>query len=298
MEYKSSEIKAGIFILLSVAIFIGFLVVIVGMNTWTEKNYFRTRFTYVGGIEKGSIVRYSGLEVGKVVGLKLPGGDDPRVELQLEVKKGTPIRQDSKAFITTIGIMGAYYVEVTAGSPEAPRIPSGGLIPSNDVPGFAQMSGTATTATEQLSELLARLNDVLNTDNRKNVTEMIAALSRMTSVTADNMGQMFTHLDDLSGQLEQMTATINTMLVQKDSSITASLAALENTLKQSEELVTKLNTAFDEMDYTVGQNRAAYNDIIENMSTISRNLQEFTQTIKEQPWSLVRKSAPPERKLH
>ncbi|NIA31867.1 MAG: MCE family protein [Actinobacteria bacterium] len=297
MEYKSSEIKAGIFILLSVALFIGFLAVIVGMNSWTEKETFRARFTYVGGIEKGSIVRYAGLEVGRVVGLKLPGGDDPRVELQLEVKKDTPIRQDSKAFITTIGIMGAYYLEVTAGSPDAPRIPSGGLIPSNDVPGFAQMSGPAASATEQLSELLARLNDVLNDDNRKNISDMIAAFNHMAEVTADSMGLVFTHLDKLSKELEQMTVTISTMLVQKDSSITGSLTALENTLKQSEELMSKLNSAFDEMDYTVVQNRDAYNEIVKNMSAISRNLQDFTQSIKEQPWSLVRKSAPPERKL-
>ena len=48
---------------------------------------------------------------------------------------------------------------------------------------------------------------------------------------------------------------------------------------------------------TFSQNSDSINEIVTNLDGLTRNLEEFTQTIKERPWNLVRKSAPPERKI-
>jgi hypothetical protein len=36
---------------------------------------------------------------------------------------------------------------------------------------------------------------------------------------------------------------------------------------------------------------------MENFQYASQNKEEFTRTVKERPWLLIRKDAPPERKL-
>ena len=41
-----------------------------------------------------------------------------------------------------------------------------------------------------------------------------------------------------------------------------------------------------------------YDEIMDNLRRTSQNLDEFTKTIKEKPWSLIRKSAPKEREIN
>lgn len=297
MEYRSSEIKAGIFILVSIIIFFGFLFIIVGMHAWTDKDIYRTRFSFVGGIEKGSVVRYAGLEVGQVKELAPPDENDSRVEVVLEVKKGTPIRQDSYAYLTTIGIMGSFYVEITTGSPNAPVLPPGSLIPSKDVTAFAQMSENMNEATEELNELLRRMNDLLNDDNRKNISSMISSLNQMTASNTENISKALDGLNNLTANLDKTIQSVNQLLAQNKETIDRSMDNLDEILDQSKVMITRLNSAMEELGTVVDQNSSSYEEIIDNLSSLTRNLEAFTEQIKERPWNLIRKSYPPERKL-
>ncbi len=297
MEYRSSEIKAGIFIIVSVLIFIAFLVVIGGMNAWDDKDVYLARFKYVGGIEKGSVVRYAGFEVGRVIDLMLPPDQDTRVELKLEVKKGTPIRVDSRAFLTSIGLMGAFYIEISAGSDDAPRLKPGSLVRSDDVAGFAQMSGTMDAATAEATELLRRINALLNEENRKNISSMIASASELTTASSKDMKSIAANLNHLTQELDATVNSINRMLASNDSTISQSFESIQVMLAESKEMVSKLNMTVDNLNTALVGNSASYNEIMRNLASLTQNLDQFSQTIKEQPWSLVRKSHPPEREL-
>ncbi len=297
MEYRSSEVKAGIFIVVSMLIFIAFLVVIGGMNAWDDKDIYLARFKYVGGIEKGSVVRYAGLEVGRVIDLILPAEQDTRVELRMELMKGTPIRTDSRAFLTTIGLMGAFYIEISAGSDDAPLLKPGSLVQSNDVAGFAQMSGTMDAATAEATELLRRINALLDEENRKNISSMIASLNEITSTSSEDMKSIAANLNHLTQELDATVNSVNRMLAGNDSTISKSFASVQEMLEESKDMVSKLNTTVDNLNSTFVGNSATYNEIMRNLASLTQNLDQFTQTIKEQPWSLVRKNHPPEREL-
>ncbi len=297
MEYKSSELKAGIFIIISVIIFIAFLVVIIGANKWVEKDYYRTRFNFVGGVEKGSLVRYSGMEVGRVVDLYLPEDNSPGIEILVEIQKGTPIHSDSRAYITTIGLLGAFYIEITSGSLDATLLKPGDLIPSRNVTAFAQMSGSASEITDELSELLSRFNEILSDENRKNINVMISSLSDISETSSKNMDTVVNNLNEMTINLNQTVQEINKLLALNDSSITNSVKGVENLLSASNESVSNLNKIIENMDYHIAQNGDSYGEIINHLNVLTRNLEIFSQSIKEQPWNLVRKSPLPERKL-
>jgi len=297
MEYKSSELKAGIFIVISVIIFITFLVIIIGVNKWEEKDYYRTQFDYVGGVEKGSLVRYAGLEVGRVANLYLPEENSLGVEILLEVQKGTPIHSDSRAFITTIGLLGAFYIEITSGTFHAPLLKPGELIPSQNVTAFAQMTGSATKITDELSELLGRFNDILNDENRKNINKMITALTDMSESSTSNLDTVVKNLNAITLNLNQTVTAINNLLAMNDSSITESVKGLENLVTETNKIVGNLNKIVDSVDYHIVQNGDSYGEMIIHLNSLIRNLEIFSQSIKEQPWNLVRKSPLPERKL-
>ncbi|MCQ9208708.1 MAG: MlaD family protein, partial [Omnitrophica bacterium] len=89
----------------------------------------KVAFINSSGIEKNAPVRLSGVEAGKVQGLKLIYGEDgTHVLLTLWLDENARVRQDSQAFVTSLGLMGEKYMELTAGSPESPFLPPESII--------------------------------------------------------------------------------------------------------------------------------------------------------------------------
>jgi len=297
MDYKSSEIKAGIFIFISLVIFFAFLALIIGMNSFTEKQEYRIRFHYVGGIEKGSAVRYAGLQIGSVTDVRLTNDNYPGAEVIVQVEKNTPIRQDSKAYMTTIGLMGSNYIEITSGSPETPLLPAGALILSDDVPGIAQISGVATDAAAELTELLHRLNQVFDENNRTRISEMITSMNTIAKVSEENLQVTLTNLNSLIEQLGEMTLVAKNVITENDTSLSNSARHLETLLSQSMSTLESVNDVLAGVDRSIFENQHQYNQIMDNLNSMTKNINDFSQTIKERPWTIVRKTYPPEREL-
>lgn len=297
MDYKSSEIKAGIFVIVSIILFIVFLAIIIGMNSFSEKETFLARFEYVGGIEKGSAVRYAGLQVGSVIDVRLAYNGFPGAEVVLQVEKETPIRTDSRAYMTTIGIMGSAYIEVTAGTPTSPRLEPGSLIPSEDVTGFAQMTGEASNAIDELTMLLRRMNDLLNEHNRKRISNMITSLDKIAGNTEQSLQITLDNMNVLIDQVNSLVVSAEQIVAKNDTSLTQSVAALQILLNDGVETLNGVDEMLSQANQTLFTNQQQYNQIISNLNTTTENLNDFSQTIKEQPWSVLRKNTPPERVL-
>jgi phospholipid/cholesterol/gamma-HCH transport system substrate-binding protein len=297
MEYKSSEVKAGIFIITSFVIFIGFIAVIVGLHAFHEKSVYRARFNYVGGIEKGSTVRFAGLPVGTVVDVRITNDNFPGAEVVMEIEKNTPIRSSSRAYMTTIGIMGSFYIEITTGDPNEGLLPAGSLIASQEVTAYAQMSGVASGAVEELTELLRRMNDVLNEKNRADLTLMLHSVSQIAAVSEQNLQQTLEKVNTLIVETQTMVAAVTNVIQTNGSSISGSMVALDSTLTKSQVSLKRLNSILTDVDLSIAQNKQQYDQIISNVNSMTKNLDEFSRTIKEQPWNLVRKNYPPERQL-
>ena len=112
MEYRSNEIKAGCMVIGGVILFIVFLIVISGLDLFKSTHIYFARFKYTSGIEEGSLVRYGGMEVGRVKQAQIAPDNNSLIEFELEVDANVPVKKDSKAIITSIGIMGEYYIEI------------------------------------------------------------------------------------------------------------------------------------------------------------------------------------------
>jgi len=171
------------------------------------------------------------------------------------------------------------------------------LIASREVTGLAQMSGPMTDMTSQATVLLKRLNELLNDDNRRNLSEMLATLNR---VTADNAGHLELLLDNvnrLTLNLNRTAMQVNTLLAANDSSLQQTMQQVQILLGESQTMVAQMNQTLQTVNGSMVDHRRELAQILDHSARLTRNLQEFSQTIKEQPWNLVRKNYAPERKL-
>lgn len=288
MEYKSNEIKAGIMVFISFVVLVLFLVAIFGIDFGKETNEYWIYLKYVGGIKKGSHVKYMGLDVGQVAEINLPSGNENRVKLKLEINKGTPIKTDSRAFLTAIGLMADHHIEVNPGSPEAALLPSGSTINTKEVLNFAQMTETLGDLNTRVQTLLTRVNEIFSSENRANISAMIGNMDKLILEIREPLLQSITNLNKSSNQLAEL-------MEKNEGNLSEVFGNLKTTTQATNQLISKIHTTVENLESLMSSNNSNVIEIVENFQTTSQNLMEFSRLLKEQPWLLVRKSAPPER---
>jgi phospholipid/cholesterol/gamma-HCH transport system substrate-binding protein len=146
----SLEIKVGAFIITGLALMVVFLFAIGDLGTYFQPGYeFRVRFDSANGMGHGSPVQYAGVEVGKVQSVRLLQSDaTPQVELVVRLPDSVKIRTDDKAAISTFGLLGEKYLEIT------PGLGQGGYLRPGEV-----LRGQPPVSTELV---IQRSNEVLS----------------------------------------------------------------------------------------------------------------------------------------
>ena len=121
MGRRANDFKIGLLVVIALALLL-VLTFKVSKFSFTKARYeLKVAFINSSGIEENAPVRLSGVEAGKVKDIQLvygPGGT--HVLLTLWLDETALVRKDSDAFVTTLGIMGEKYVELTAGTADSP----------------------------------------------------------------------------------------------------------------------------------------------------------------------------------
>ncbi len=114
----TGEVKTGIMVIVCFLI-LSWLVVKTGDVTFFtgDKGYrIDIVFNFASGIEENAPVRLTGVEVGKVKRVNLEYTPQTRAVISLCLKSNAKVREDSQAFINTLGLMGEKYIEITSGT--------------------------------------------------------------------------------------------------------------------------------------------------------------------------------------
>jgi virulence factor Mce-like protein len=96
-------------------------------------------FPYAQQVAQQADVRIAGVTVGKVVDKALdPQGNRTIVTIELQ-RQFAPIHRDARAILRQKTILGETYISLSPGSPNAPILPDGGLLPRNQVEQAVQL---------------------------------------------------------------------------------------------------------------------------------------------------------------
>src|SRR5664279_3471007 len=168
MDTQTSKfkIRLGLFIAGGLAIFI-LAVFLIGK----QKNMFdpvftlTTTFYNISGLQVGSNIRFSGINVGTVDNITIINDSTVRVEMLLRKNVQQFIKTDCEAGIGTAGIIGDRILIITQGSNSSPIIKDGQQITSKEpVETDAILGSLHVTAVNaelisgQLAEILVKIN--------------------------------------------------------------------------------------------------------------------------------------------
>ncbi len=330
MARRGDEAKVGVMVGGAGAILIITVFMMMHYSPFQPLNdEYKVRLKFAGGLEKDSIVRFGGMRRGKVVSVQLAPGNLSAIEIVVNLQKGTPVKEDSTARLASLNALGENYIEISHGREGSPLLKPGQTIRSQETPEFsellAKISGLSEDAGKLIADLnrninrisdgadtlLGNLNDATGAGNRKalsslldgangmvaNANDLIARNSTKIDAIASNLQSTTEKLPPLMQRIDEATSKMNQLLEHLDGAVAENrpqlkkdLEALESTLAEARKLMTDVSAALE-------SNRNEVETMLENFRRSSENLQEFTNAIKQRPFSLVRIKARPERQV-
>lgn len=182
----SNEMKVGILVVVCIAVLLGLLYKTGNFNFKKEGYTVKATFSIVAGVQRNAPVRLAGVEIGKVQDIQLAYDKGTNVVVTLWLQNNAKLKTDSKALITALGLMGEKYIEVTAGSDDAPYLEPGGAIIGEDPLQFDSLAKKGEVIAANLDETLSSIQDLAKntnlvvTDNKEKIDNIFDNLEATT----------------------------------------------------------------------------------------------------------------------
>ncbi len=160
------KVRLGLFIIGGLVIFV-IAIFIIGKqeNLFDPVFKLTTTFYNVSGLEVGSNIRFSGINVGTVDNINIINDSTVRVDMLIKKSVQQFIKEDCEAGIGSSGIIGDRILIITQGSSDAPLAKDGAQIESNEpVETDAIMQSMKITADNaaiisfNLAEIMIKIN--------------------------------------------------------------------------------------------------------------------------------------------
>jgi len=317
MEPKRELAFVGLFVVIAAALLVATVFAISGAFGRTAKTY-QTYFAFAGGIEPGATVRYAGgPRVGRVEKLRIDPKNPERLEITLSVQSDLPVKTDSKVKIMSMSPLGDNHLEILPGSPQAALAPVGSVLSSDPYVDFnaitAQINNIAPQAQQLLHSLndratelkvtVGRVNDLLNSENRSNLSATLADTRGMIEENRPQVKSTLKHLSSASEKLEPLLQDLrktsdqaNQALDHIDAMVGENRADVRQVVMDLRKSLSTVTDITARLDQTLDVNSENIDELLENMRHVSENLKEFTDTIKRRPYTLIRATNPREHK--
>jgi len=317
MEARREQAMVGLFVLVAGGLLVATVFVLSGAFAGSGKT-FHASFPFAGGLEPGAAVRYAGgPKIGRVEQLRIDPKDQSRIEITFSVKPELPVKTDSKVRIMSMSPLGDNHLEVVPGSQQASLAQSGATLPAepfvdfnaitariNDIaPQAQQLLTTMNQRATELKVTIDRINDLMNDQNRGNLSATIANTRGMLEENRPKLRSTLDHVDKASVKLEPLlddlrktSAEANKAIEHVDALIAEDRPDLHKVLTQLRQNLDSIQDLTGQLNNTLGANSENIDEILENFRHVSENMKEFTEIIKARPYTLLRSTTPKEHK--
>jgi phospholipid/cholesterol/gamma-HCH transport system substrate-binding protein len=165
----------------------------------------------VSGMQVGGAVNYQGIKVGRVESIKIDPKDVTKITLTVSVEAGTPIKADTEAVLTLVGITGLKAVEIRGGTNESALLKPKSFIKVG-VSIFDDISDRAVSIAEKIDLIAANINEMTGEENRKNIATILAQTSLLLQTTRENLSTTLVSFNKIANNTAELTESIGNNL--------------------------------------------------------------------------------------
>jgi ABC-type transporter Mla subunit MlaD len=315
MNVVRNETRTGLLVLLSLAALIGVLIYLGAPGVFTAQKEFGIYFDNAAGIKLGTPVMLAGRKVGQVTAIDSPvpnaerplGKDGKPLELEarvmVRVDKRARIFDEVKVQLASYSFLSEPVIDFTDG------VETSGLAAENKRFVGERPGGLADTGIQivekidpAITQLVSALKSLENTAN--NLTKLTSegsdlpvAFAEIRKVSANlaeitgpggSLRKSLDGLEELAGNNGEIAKALTDFrkLIAPDGNLSQAIANVEKFTAQLSNsndvpvILKNFRAASERLTATIAELRG-------DLSTVSGNLEQATDTVKRQPWRLI-----------
>ncbi|WP_241690991.1 MlaD family protein [Sulfurimonas sp. CVO] len=247
----------------------------------------------VSGLNLDSPVKYRGIDVGKVTALNINPKNPEQIEVLVSILKSTPIKSSTVAQLTSQGITGLSYINLSFGNENAEPIivqkgekyPVIKTIPSL----LIKIENTFGNVSINMVEILQRIQHLLKDENQENISLVLEnsalLLSKMNQILDDktilNFKQTIENLNNSSKKLDEMMPKI-TVLIEKstkfEDNMALSLNSIMNSYLEVEDSMSTFKSALQSGEFNI---KAITSEMVHNINGTLFEMQQLIVKTQE-----------------
>jgi ABC-type transporter Mla subunit MlaD len=294
MQLRRNEIMTGLLVVGTVAMLVFVLILLGAPGLFRPLVTYKFYFDNAAGIKLGAPVMLAGRKIGQVHKLSSPlsreeerraeeiatafHAPEPNaspspaeaksrfeVRIDVQVDRSSLVYRDSDVRLMQLGLLGEMAIDITQGNEASGRARDGEIFAGSRVPDF--------------SEAAAKMLEII---------KPVAAEATSTMKELEQTAQNLNHITDENSELNQALSQIK-VFGEHIADLTAPDSALSQSLDNIEKISTSL-TKNDNIEVTLQNFRDSSERLkstMRDLQPVGRNISEFTETIKSQPWRLI-----------
>lgn len=302
MEREANYVAVGAFVLL-VAVMAA-LFVYWYSDARDQHDYTRYEIYFdgsVSGLSEGGQVRYLGVDVGRVVHIRLDRRAADRVQVIADIDSSAPISDRTLAELSLQGVTGLLYIDLQQlrGGTQTEQVM--GPVQSENYPVIRSVHSNFDLFLSSLPELAVRAGELATRANRLLSDENIAALTRLAASleragstlpqAARDAGALIAELRSATAESREVIAQVRAASATAAPDLAASMAHLRVTADH-------LATASEQLDGVLTENRSALRGfmqqglpqveaLVRDSRDAAREFQQLSKSLRENPSQLL-----------
>jgi len=302
MEREANYVAVGAFVLMVVAM--GALFVYWYSDARDQHDFRRYEIYFdgsVSGLAVGGQVRYLGVDVGRVVHVRLDQRAADRVQVIVDIDASAPISAQTLAQLSLQGVTGLLYIDLLLQRPGALPERLMDPIASEHYPVIRSirsnfdvlLSGLPQVAA-QIGELAARGNKALSNENLAGISRLVANLDRAGATLPQagrDAGQLIAELREATTASRQLIAKINATTETAGPELLATMARLrasaDHLASASEQLDGMLTEDRGVLHGFLEQSLPQVDALLRDSRDAAREFEQLSRSLRENPAQML-----------
>ncbi len=302
------ELKWGIF--LSSALIAMFLIFILfGEFKFFEKGYnLFVTYNFTNGLDKNAPVRLSGVNVGTVEDINMAYDQSGKIHIivKLWIRQAVRLKEDSRFYINTLGLLGEKYIEISPGTPASDGLTDNSTVVGIDPLSTEELFVKGNEIADNLRSIMSQLNKLVTGETLETVVNTLESItatmnaatglisenrSNVKSAT-NNLNKTSSELVGISKNLYQTSAELNAALKGRGEQIAVTIDRIESFSRELEKISATMETINKKIERGEGNLGLLVQDdkVYKNLEKTLEEINALVTDMKENPKKYIKLS--------
>jgi len=169
-EVRWSQLKVGVIVLISTVVLVTLLFLMTsssGLGIFSHKLTVATFFENSAGLKTGAAVNLQGVTIGTVKSVTIDNSPEHKltpvkVLMKMNEKFASDLKKDSKASLSTVGVLGDTVVDINSQFAVGPPLQDGDVLKTLETPSLTDVVKASQGTIESLNVILAKANIIVD----------------------------------------------------------------------------------------------------------------------------------------